>query len=396
MHARGRVIGILSALSYEQYVFTEEELSVLCAIADQVGMALDNACLFSDVVSNENRLQAILDCTVDIILAVDMDYNVCSFNHAAESLFGLEASHVVGCQVDQVRLPEPLVRGLSEATERQDRTSLTFEFTCEGSTSDHVLSCSISPVLDAEGMSQGWVAVMGDITHLHALDQLKTQVIQTAAHDLRSPLAAIRGAINLLHDAFGKPDEKQEKVFRVAFDGLGQTQQLIDNLLNIERVEAGLVIDQHVDVGRVAKRVIKDQCLAAARREQKLDVDVMDRLPKIHGNDIWLERAIANYVGNAIKYAPLGGTIRLVVWRENDEVLLEVEDNGPGIRPEAQSRLFERFYRVPQSAENDSMQGSGLGLAIVKLVIAQHGGRVYVRSQPGQGSTFGFALPVNS
>ncbi|MBN1310988.1 MAG: GAF domain-containing protein [Anaerolineae bacterium] len=394
MHARGRVIGILSALSYEQYIFTEEELSVLCAIADQVGVALDNACLFSDVVSNENHLRAILDCTADIILAVDMDYNVCSFNHAAESFFGLEAGHVIGCQFEQIRLPEPLVRGLSEATQRQDRTSLAFEFNCEGPAGDHVLSSSISPVLDAGGMSQGWVAVMGDITHLHALDQLKTQVIQTAAHDLRSPLAAIRGAISLLHDAFGKPDEKQEKVFRVAFDGLSQTQQLIDNLLNIERIESGLVIDQHVELGRLAKRVMEDQRVAAARREQKLEVDISTRLPMIYGSDIWLERAIANYVGNAIKYTPHGGTIRLVVWREKGEVLLEVEDNGPGIPLEAQNRLFERFYRVPQSAENDMMQGSGLGLAIVKLVIAQHGGRVYVRSQPGKGSTFGFALPT--
>ncbi|MBN1428078.1 MAG: GAF domain-containing protein [Anaerolineae bacterium] len=394
MHARGRVIGILSALSYEPYIFAEEELSVLCAIADQVGMALDNACLFSDVVSKENRFRAILDCTADTILAVDMDCNICSFNHTAESLFGLEADHVLGCRFDRLRLPEPLVRGLSEAIERKDQTSLAFEFACEVPAGEHILSCSISPVLDAAGMSQGWVAVMGDITHLRALDQLKTQVIQTAAHDLRSPLAATRGAISLLHDAFGKPDERQEKVFRVAFEGLKQTHQLVDNLLNIERIEAGVMLDSHVELGRLAKRVIKDQRATATRREQKLIIDVPSRLPTVRGSDIWLERAIANYVGNAIKYTSRGGTVRLVVWREHDEVLLEVEDDGPGIPLDAQGRLFERFYRVPQSAENDVMQGSGLGLAIVKLIIAQHGGRVYVRSQPGQGSTFGFALPV--
>lgn len=394
MHARGRVIGILSALSYQPYTFNEEELTVLSAIADQVGVALDNARLFSDVVSNENRLQAILDCTADTILAVDMAHSICGFNHAAESLFGLEAGQVIGKPFDQVRLPEPLSRSLLEVTSKQSRTPLSFEFTCEAPAGERILSCSISPVLDAAGLSQGWVAMMGDITHLRALDQLKTQVIQTAAHDLRSPLAATRGAISLLHDAFDKPSEKKEKVFKIAFEGLKQTHQLIDNLLNIERIEAGLVLDQYVEISRLVKRVVKDHQSTAARREQKLVTDIAARLPTIRGSELWLERAVTNYVTNAIKYTPTGGVVRVMMWQKHNEVLLEIEDNGLGIPLEAQGRLFDRFYRVPQSAENDSVQGSGLGLAIVKLIIAQHGGRVYVRSQPGKGSVFGFALPV--
>jgi two-component system, OmpR family, phosphate regulon sensor histidine kinase PhoR len=361
-----------------------------------VGVALDNARLFSDVVSNENRLQAILDCTADAILAVDMAHDICGFNHAAESLFGLEAGKVIGKRFDQVSLPEPLSRSLLEVTSKQSQTPLALEFTCEAPVGERMLSCNISPVLDAAGLSQGWVAMMGDITHLRALDQLKTQVIQTAAHDLRNPLAATQGAISLLHDAFDKPTEKKEKVFKVAFDGIKQTQQLIDNLLNIERIEAGLVLDQRVELNRLVKRVVKDHQSAAARREQKLVTDISARLPALHGSEIWLERAIANYVSNAIKYTSTGGVVRVTVWQKHNEVLLEVEDNGLGIPLEAQGRLFDRFYRVPQSAENDSVQGSGLGLAIVKLVIAQHGGRVYVRSQPGKGSTFGFALPVTS
>lgn len=394
MHARGRVIGILSALSYEPYEFNQEELTVLSAIADQIGVALDNARLFSDVVSNENRLQAILDCTADTILAVDMDQNICGFNHAAESLFGLEASQVIGARFDQIGLPEPLLRSLLEVTSKQSQTPLLFEFTCEAPAGERILSCNISPVLDAAGLSQGWVAMMGDITHLRALDQLKTQVIQTAAHDLRSPLAATRGAISLLHDAFDKPSEKKEKVFKVAFEGLKQTHQLIDNLLNIERIEAGLVLDQRIELHRLVKRVVRDHRSAAARREQKLVADISPHLPPVRGSELWLERAVANYVTNAIKYTPTGGVVRVLVWQEHNEVLMEVEDNGLGIPLEAQGHLFERFYRVPQSAENDSVQGSGLGLAIVKLVIAQHGGRVYVRSKPGRGSAFGFALPV--
>jgi two-component system phosphate regulon sensor histidine kinase PhoR len=357
-------------------------------------VALDNARLFSDVVSNENRLQAILDCTADTILAVDMAHNICGFNHAAESLFGLEASKVIGRPFDRINLPEPLVRSLLEVTVKQSQTPLAFELTCEASAGERILSCNISPVLDAARQAQGWVAMLGDITHLRALDQLKTQVIQTAAHDLRSPLAATRGAISLLHDAFDKPSEKKEKVFKIAFEGLKQTHQLIDNLLNIERIEAGLVLEQRIELNRLVKRVVKDHQSAAARREQKLVTDISTRLPTIRGSEMWLERAVTNYVSNAIKYTPTGGVVRVTVWQEHNEVLLEIQDNGLGIPLEAQGRLFDRFYRVPQSAENDSVQGSGLGLAIVKLIIAQHGGRVYVRSRPGKGSVFGFALPV--
>ena len=113
---------------------------------------------------------------------------------------------------------------------------------------------------------------------------------------------------------------------------------------------------------------------------------------RVHGDAQRLYQVVSNLLDNAIKYTPDGGTVTLAVWTQNDQARLDVRDTGPGIPPEAQARVFERFYRAPHS--NNQERGTGLGLAIVKSIVEQHGGRVWVTSVVGQGSTFSVALPI--
>ncbi len=393
MHARGRVIGILSALSYEGYTYSDEELTVLSAIADQVGMALDNARLFSDVVRSESRLRAVLDSTADAIVTIDLEGRVAMVNDAAETLCGVTAEEALGLPLEKTPLPPALVSGLSEARGRGDAAPLVFDITLETASGKRVLSCAISPVLDTEDSAQGWVAVARDITHIREVEAMKSQVIRTAAHDLKNPLSQTKSAIDILATAFEEPNQTQARMIELARGGVERMQRLIEGLLNIEHIEAGLALQEDVQLDRVLRRVVDEQGPHAEASGIALTVEIAEDLPSLRGSVMWLERAVSNYLTNAIKHSGGGSSIQARAWAEKGQVFLEIEDEGPGIPLEAQGRLFERFYRVPNAEDESSARGSGLGLTIVKLVIEQHGGRVYVRSRSGQGSVFGFAVP---
>jgi PAS domain S-box-containing protein len=396
MHARGVVTGVLSAMSYNAHEFAAEELTTLAAIADQIGVALDNARLFSQVSTEKSRLTQIVDSTADAIVAIGVDAYITICNPAADQLLGAVGRLIVDKPVSESGLHEALVRGLQEAADRKKDTPEKFEITIDRPANKTILSCVVSPVKDEQEALQGWVAVLRDITHLRAADDLKTQVIQTAAHDIRSPVSAAESALNLLTNTIGEPTPIQRKLLDSTYEGLNRVYRLIDNLLNIERIENGLVLDEDVNLGDLIWEVISEMGGGLEDRHLSFSVEIAKPIPAFRGSAIWLERAVANYLHNAAKYTPDGGTISIRLFHEQGEIQFEVEDGGPGIPLEAQTRLFERFYRIPQKDDSKRLRGSGLGLSIVKLIIQQHGGRVYVRSQPGQGSIFGFALPAMS
>ncbi len=392
MHARGRIIGILSAMSYSPYEFSKDELDVLSAIASQIGIALDNARLMSDAINNRNRLQSILDSTADAILSVDENYCLSSINDAAEAMFSLIEAQHLNRTLAELGLPEEIERGLREAAQRKTYSPLVFDMAYERK-EKLVLSCAISPVLNERRKPDGWVVVMRDVTYKREVESIKDQVIRTAAHDLRDPLSLISGALDMLQAVTESPTERQESLLELALKGVDRMARLVEDLLNIERIEMGFKVKDKVNMGSLLTQVVDEYRSAAEEKSLSLITHVPTELPVLSGSKLWLERAVANYLSNAIKYSPEGGTIQARLRVEDKEMFLEVEDEGPGIPLEAQRQLFERFYRVKRRG-HEGGNGTGLGLAIAKRVVEQHGGRVYVRSQPNKGSLFGFVLPM--
>ena len=166
---------------------------------------------------------------------------------------------------------------------------------------------------------------------------------------------------------------------------------LIDSLLNLEHIEQVGLQCKDLDV----RDLIGAACPIQPRQPAPdAAVEVPETLPLIQGDMHWMYRALINLLSNAHKYTPEGGAIAVSAYVQDDDLFVEVKDNGPGIPSEAQTRLFERFYRVPGSSQD--IRGTGLGLAIVKTVVEQHGGRVFVQSKVGQGSIFGMVLPLST
>lgn len=397
MHARGKVVGILSVISYQPYSFDEQEVAVLKAIADQVGVALDNARLYETAREQQSRLLTVLQSTADAIIAVDNHAQVSLFNEAAERMFSLRSDEAVGTSIETLVLPAEVKEGLKKslAADAPGGPIRSFEVALA---SGCYLAASISPVTTHSRLDErhqtGWVIVFQDITHIKEAERARLQFVQTAAHDLRNPLGVTLSALTMLNKSWKDPTPTDIEVFGIAMRGVSRMQDLIDDLLHLEKIESGVDFRLvPVDVRDLIERCAADAKPTFQDREQTLRVEVAPGVPPVPADSRWLYRALANLLSNAQKYTPDGGKITLRAVADDRAVTLEVEDNGPGIPYEAQARLFDPFYRVPQMEE--IVHGTGLGLAIVKSVVERHQGHVAVQSEPGHGSKFSLILPLN-
>jgi signal transduction histidine kinase len=232
---------------------------------------------------------------------------------------------------------------------------------------------------------------MQDITYLKELDRAKSDFVTAVTHDLRSPLTAITGFIDLLRDA-GPLNEQQTEFVSHARQSTTKMRRLIDDLLDLAKIEAGLgASTKTCDLFTLAQEVVTELQGAAIQQHITLSVDKAGDIPEIRGDPNRLRRAIANLVGNALKYTPEGGSVRVDLEANDGRVSVAVVDTGRGIPKDDIPYIFDPFYRV---SEHQDVDGSGLGLAMVKSIVDAHGGTISVNSQVGQGSQFTISLPA--
>jgi len=234
---------------------------------------------------------------------------------------------------------------------------------------------------------------MQDITQFKEMEQLRTDMILTASHELRNPINLTSSALELLEQNLEAPSTLQREALDLAKLGIERASTLISDLLDLERIErrAGMRPGR-CDCALLLSSLGSEFRLWAQNYDKAVQMRVPDTPLLVWGDEHLLQRVVSNLVDNALKYTPPGGCITVDACAKAGQVILTVSDTGPGIPLEAQPHVFERFYR--QSDQPDSVEGTGLGLTIVKSIVEQHGGRVWVTSQPGQGSTFTVSLPA--
>jgi signal transduction histidine kinase len=252
-----------------------------------------------------------------------------------------------------------------------------------------------APVRHHAGAVLGRIIVLRDVTRETQAERMRSALVATVSHELRSPLTAISGyTATLLHD--GPWDaQPQHEFLEVIATSAARLSALVDNLLDAASLEAGALRLQRepVRIERLAERVLAQRRLLAGACS--LELETVPGLPLADADPIRVEQVLGNLVDNAIKYSPRGGRVRVRVARGADGCLeVSVSDQGLGIPAEHLERLFERFYRVDSNTRGT--RGAGLGLFICKSLVEAHGGRIWVTSQPGHGSTFTFSLPMLS
>ncbi|MBN1955215.1 MAG: GAF domain-containing protein [Anaerolineae bacterium] len=393
MMVKGKVIGAIAAQSYQPDAFGQQDVGTLMTLANQAAVALENARLFREVAQGRRNLRAVLDSVEHAVVVTDLDGRVLMANLAAAKLFGVSEEQVAG---------RPLAavighRALAAVAERIERGEITGPVELQVELGDgHALVAHLNPVTSLEGERAGYVVAMADITAIHELSQLKSFLIRLASHDLRTPLQLASGFFEVLvEDALF--NKQQVDLVRRVRKNMDAMKKLIDELLELERIERDNNNWEALDVGQLVRQVVQDQRLQGEMKEQQIWLDIVPEPIKVKGDQRMLTQAIANLVDNGIKYTPEGGKITIRVRADGDEVKIVVQDTGIGIPLDQQSRLFEQFYRVRQPG-TEHISGTGLGLSLVREIVEKHGGRVWVESEgvPGQGSTFGIALPRQS
>ncbi len=367
--------------------FAETDLNFLTTLAGQAAVACASARLFQSAERGRERLAAILASTSDAVIVTDRSERLLLVNPAAENVFGLIPTATLGRPVvEAIQNPDLLtaIRSVdADPAAREVRLA-----------DGVVLYASTSPITGADGRTLGRVSVLRDVTRFKELETLKSEFVATVSHDLRAPLTYMRGYATML-PMMGDMNEKQKEFAEKIVSGIEQMTELIDDLLDIGRIEAGIGLQrERVRVDDLVQTVVSGLRPQAVNKGLTLKVELPESLPVVSGDPTLLRQALSNLVENAIKYTPRGGQVRVRGAVQENGLVLSVQDTGLGIAPADQVRLFEKFYRVKQR-ETINIKGSGLGLAIVKSIVERHGGRVWAESRLGQGSTFFMSLPVD-
>jgi len=369
--------------------FEASEIDFLSTLASQTAVLVENARLFQSAEGGRRRLAAILASTSDAVLVTDRDDRILLVNPAAERALGIIADDLIGKKINEAGLEAALVQIFEEPLALSE--ALTEEVPLpDGRT----MYASVSVILSADGERIGRVVVMRDITYFKELDELKSEFVATVSHDLRAPLTFMRGYTTML-PMVGELNEKQRKYVEKILHGVGQMSGLIDDVLDLGRIEAGVGLERRpCHLGAIMVEAVDSMRARATAKGLTLRMEPAENMAVVAGDAALLRQAITNLVDNAIKYTASGGTVTVSLMVHSDQAVVRVTDTGIGIAPDDQVRLFEKFYRVKRR-DTTSIQGTGLGLAIVKSIVERHGGKVWVDSELDQGSAFYIGLPLD-
>ena len=380
LRVRGRTIGVLGVDNRKAgRALTQEDVTVMSAIADYAAIAIDNARLYQKTEADLRKLETVLTQTEDAVLLVDLENRLLMANGSACQAFGVDGVLIGRSLVESFDDPSlfELVRAPGNLPRRSEI------LVADG----RVFNAQRTPI---PGVGQA--VVMQDITHLKELDRIKSEFVTTVSHDLRSPLTAILGYVELIGRA-GPVNEQQAEFIRRVRVSVEHITALISDLLDLGRIEAGLdSAKEPVPLAALARYAVDGLRGVAETRGLNLETELPEDLPLLAGDPIRLRQMIGNLIENAIKYTPQGGCVRVDAYADQDQVILRVHDTGRGISPADQPYLFDKFYRAGNVSGDTT--GTGLGLSIVKSIVDQHHGRVWVESAIGKGSCFTVVLPA--
>ena len=382
-------------LGYKLPLADSEELAGLAEALNQMAAQLEER--IRTVVQQRNERDAVLSSMVEGVLAVDSQERVISLNRAAAELIGGDVNNVSGRSLPEVVRNAELLKFVREIL--SGREPVEHEIVLRR-VPENVLRIRGAALHDAAGRSRGAVVVLNDVTQFRHLETVRRDFVANVSHELKTPIASIKGFVETLIDGAMKQPEDAVRFLQIIAKQADRLHAIVDDLLALSKIEQTEdVSDLDLEVLPL-KPVIEDALHTCQPQAFERNVQVHLLCPdnlSVKMNAHLLEQAIANLLDNAIKYSEPGKEVVVEAApangeAANGEIMIQVRDQGFGIAKEHLARVFERFYRVDKGRSR-KMGGTGLGLAIVKHIVGVHGGRISVESTLGQGSTFTLHLP---
>ncbi|MCE5237878.1 CHASE2 domain-containing protein [bacterium] len=411
MTLRGEVMGVLEVMNKRDHSdFTEQDCSLLTVIAQQASLFLENARLYGvlqqrvdyanaelltamrELRLEKARVETLVEEMVDGVVAVDADNRVVLVNSVARQMLGLRDRDIEGRSLKAV-LAHPQLQALFDQPLSASRPSITEEVDLHGDTGQ-VVRVSVARIEGPADELMGKCAVCTDITHFKQLDQMKTDLVSFVSHELKTPLTSIGLYGHMLREKLqaGAVPEAQDMAASIDRQNT-RMKHMVEDFLNISRIEAGRPLDmlwhEIHDVRQFVDEVVAIE--ARTTRDHEFSLDLPPDTPALWADRGKLEEVLINLVNNAIKYSPDGGLITIAAEPQDNMMRFSITDMGVGVSREAQSRLFQRYQRV---GNKQRVSGTGLGLFVCKALIEAHGGKIWVQSEEGKGSTFYFTVPI--
>ena len=392
-----RVIGVMHVLNKRfGQDLTQEDLRLVEMLAEQAAAVISNAQLYIQLTEEKEELEEAFEHIAVGVMVVNTQGTLRLMNPAACKMLGLPVSDYVGAQMDAV-VPAGEARDLlTAALDQGEERSIEIEM---GEEDSHTYQAQASLITNEDDTLEAAVAIFNDITDIRRVERMKTAFVSTVSHELRTPLTSIKGFIStLLEDEEGMYDEETQREFLVIInEECDRLTRLISDLLNISRIEAGHGLDLQladVDLRQVINRAAANQ--QAYTKKHRLVTEFDDSIGAMRVDQDKLMQILDNLVGNAVKYSPNGGTVKIKVVDEGTTVRIDVSDEGLGVPERHRDQIFQRFHQVDDDIDHRSISGTGIGLYLVQHLAQAHGGNVWLaHTEVGVGSTFSLRLPKN-
>ena len=389
-------IGVLHVFN-KRYgnIFIEEDIHLLQRLAKQASAVIQNALLFREVVEEKEELQHIIESVYAGLMMVSRDGRIMQMNGSARAMFGIKSADALGRPyyeiIEDSKVKDLLVRSLDGNEEVAEEITIAIP----GGDGERIFQAQTALVKGDEQQTLGVVAIFNDITEIRNVERMKTAFVSTVSHELRTPLTSIKGFIStLLADMEGYYDLDTQREFYTIIDmECDRLTRLISDLLNVSRIEAGRALDLNpkpVQLHGLIEKVLTVQRSYTDKHELKSDI--ADDLPVIIADEDKVDQILTNLTNNAIKYSPRGGDVTITAKKDGDGVVVSVSDKGMGIPKDHLPKVFDRFHRV-DNRDTREVGGTGIGLYLVKHLVEAHGGKIWVESEVGKGSSFIFTLP---
>lgn len=343
-------------------------------------------------VSNEkNKIKTIVTSLADGVVALDHRGRIMLVNQRAELMFGQWEAQLQGKYLLELTRHHDVEIAFQEVIDGVQEVTKEFQLFPGART---IVNLHVVPIIGQNNHIDGVVMVFRDVTELRTLEQIRTEFVANVSHELRTPLTSIKGFAETLLDGADSDPEVRRRFLNIIWEETQRLHRLIDDLLSLSKVENVVQVEEAcVSFEGVLAKTVEVLKPHALLKEITLQLEVPPNLPEVGISEDLLGQVLINLLDNAIKYSGPGGRVTLAAEVQETGLQVRVSDNGLGIPAESLARIFERFYRVDK-ARSRQVGGTGLGLSIVKHILERQGQRIWVKSELGKGSTFGFTLPI--